>query len=182
MTTTLKIIFIGMLLFGVSLWITYTYIALWQIPRLQGERNKLGWYAMLIASAGTFSLFLSWWITEPLAKNFLPIFFIFSLIIGYFARVSAISPFELAEFWSKFGRSNDNENLAANQTSQIHMKVLAFLYGYKFIVSLASSATLLIILKLFRVQLPYILTFALLFILINISINILHAIYGKFEK
>jgi hypothetical protein len=43
---------------------------------------------------------------EPLAKDFLPVFVIISIIIGLISRESAISPYRLAKFWQKFQTKN----------------------------------------------------------------------------
>ncbi len=101
------ILFIGLIIIGVCLLGVYNYIALWQISRETENREKLGWYCMLSFSTAIFCLLIAWRIKEPLAKDFLPVFFIFSLILGFLARESATSPYKLANFWKKLGIKPD---------------------------------------------------------------------------
>jgi hypothetical protein len=114
MITVLNILFGGLLFSGICLWILYAYLALWRIPKEKQNREKLSWYTMICASAGTFCFFLAWRLKEPLAKDFLPVFFILSLIVGYLFRESAISPYKLAEFWSKRGSHQQSNEEDAN--------------------------------------------------------------------
>ncbi len=95
------IVFTGLILAGIYLLIVYNYIALWRIPRETENREKLGWCAMLYSSIAIFCLLLAWRLKEPLAKDFLPVFFILSLIAGFLARESAMSSYTLAKFWVK---------------------------------------------------------------------------------
>lgn len=96
-----NIVFVGLLFSGFCLWSVYAYLALWRIPKEKEGREKLSWYIMICAASATFCLLLAWRIKEPLAKDFLPVFFIISLIIGYLFRESEISSYKLVEFWSK---------------------------------------------------------------------------------
>jgi hypothetical protein len=71
------------------------------MPKEEENRENLSWIAMLASSSSIFCALLAWRLVEPLAKDFLFIFFMISVLLGYLFRQSAISPYKLAEFWSK---------------------------------------------------------------------------------
>lgn len=119
MITISNILFTGLLISSIWLGIIYTYIAVWRIPKEAEQRETLSWYAMISASGAIFCLLLAWRVKEPLAKDFIPVFFILSLIIGYLLRESAISPFQLAGFWSKFG-SSSRKNKKEDDTKTVN--------------------------------------------------------------
>ena len=114
MFTLSNIIFAGLLFISLCLWIFYTYLAIWRIPMETERIENLGWLAMICASAATFCLLLAWRLKEPLAKDFLPVFLVISLVIGYLFRESAISPYKLEDFWLKFGTGRKREDKQAN--------------------------------------------------------------------
>ena len=101
------VIFVGLIIIGICLLILYNYIALWRIPREAENRESLGWYSMLCVSTAIFCLLVAWRIKEPLAKDFLPVFFIFSMGMGFMGRESATSPYKLANFWKKLNTKAD---------------------------------------------------------------------------
>lgn len=109
MLTLSNIIFAGLLLSGISMWIFYFYLAVWRIPREKGNTELLGLYTMGCASVATFCLLLAWRIKEPLARDFVPVFLVLSLVIGYLFRASALSPFKLGEFWRGVAKKNIKE-------------------------------------------------------------------------
>jgi hypothetical protein len=104
------ILFVGLIIIGVCLLGVYNYIALWRISKETENREKLGWYCMFCVSTAVFCLLIAWRIKVPLAKDFLPVFFIFSLILGFLARESATSPYKLAKFWKKLGTKTDKNS------------------------------------------------------------------------
>jgi MFS family permease len=93
---------------GSMLIVGYFYIAAWLISRRKDKREPLSWLAMLFASLSVLVLFIAWMIHEPLAKDFFPVFFVISIVIGLVLRESAISPYKLAKFWSNFQNRGRN--------------------------------------------------------------------------
>lgn len=110
-----EIIFIGLVFIGICLIIIYNYIVLWLMPRSTKNREGLSWYSMICTTIAVFCLFLAWRIKEPLAKDFLPVFLIFSLIAGFLSRESANRPYKLAEL---FRKSNSKTTKAGDKSKK----------------------------------------------------------------
>lgn len=104
------ILFITLLLIGGCLIIFYEYVTLWKIPREKEKRIVWSWVAFLCSAMSTFSFLLAWIVHDPRAGEFFPVFIIFSVIIGFLFRESAISPYRLMEFWSSFKKRNPQKN------------------------------------------------------------------------
>lgn len=101
-----QILNIFLIAIGFLLFVGYFYLAGRLIPRHKNDklkRNKLGWLAMMMASFSIFLFSLAWMIREAWPKEFILVFLIISVFIGFLARESAISPYRLGEFWFKLG-------------------------------------------------------------------------------
>lgn len=89
---------------SIIVFILYTYIALWIIPKNPDKRKQLGWTAMAIISVAVFALLLTTQLWDSRFLEFTPVYIIFSMLLGLLFRESAISPFHLADWWKKIGQ------------------------------------------------------------------------------
>ena len=89
---------------SIIVFILYSYIALWLIPKNPAKRNQLGWTAMAIISIAVFALLLTTQLWDFRLLEFTPVFILISPVLGLLFRESAISPFQLADWWKKIGQ------------------------------------------------------------------------------
>jgi hypothetical protein len=101
MDLLLNIIFSGLIIAGCYMAFQYAHIAIWRLGREKENRKTLSLHAFLYGFGATFSFLLLVVVKEPLAKGFLPLFFVISIIMGVILRDSALSPIRSAEILSK---------------------------------------------------------------------------------
>jgi hypothetical protein len=89
---------------SISVFIWYSYIALRLIPKNPDKRKQLGWIAITIISIAVFALLLTTQLWDSRLIKFTPVFIIFSLLLGFLFCESAVSPFQLADWWKKIGQ------------------------------------------------------------------------------
>ena len=110
MELVLNIVFAGLILAGCYMALQYTYLAIWRLAREKEKekQNQLSLHTFFYGFGATFAFLLSAIAKEPLAKVFLPHFFIFSIFMGITLRNSAMQPIRSAEILSKLLSQMEN--------------------------------------------------------------------------
>src|SRR5215216_1845211 len=108
------VFFIGSLIAGFYMALKYAHIAVWRLSMEQANQEKLSWYAMFYGAGSTFAFLLALVVKEPAAIQFLPHFFVFSLIMGFLLRESAMNPVRsraiLSKLRAQFQRSSQDRD------------------------------------------------------------------------
>ena len=66
--------------------------------------DKLGWRIFFISTCSMGIILIDFMITNEESRDLYPGLAVFCILIGFLMRLSAISPYKLAEFWRKIGK------------------------------------------------------------------------------
>jgi uncharacterized membrane protein YoaK (UPF0700 family) len=80
------------------------------MPHKKDKLQELSWLCWLSIFLAIIAFALAGAINSAKIRSVFPLFILVALMIGLLFRQSAISPYELAEYWLRRAKKNKNQN------------------------------------------------------------------------
>ena len=104
-------IILGLLsILGITSLLGYFYIVIWVMPQKQERLQELSWLCWLCVFVAVIAFASAGAITSIMVRTVFPLFIFIALIIGLILRQSAISPYELSEYWLRRAKKKKGQN------------------------------------------------------------------------
>ena len=86
----------------------YFYVVIWVMPHKKEKLQELSWLCWLCIFLAIIVFALAGAINSAEVRRVFPLFIFMALIIALVFRQSAISPYELSEYWLRRARKSSN--------------------------------------------------------------------------
>lgn len=94
-----NILSIVLMIFAFLCMLGYFYVVLWVMPDKKEKLQELSWLCWLCIFLAIIAFAIAGAINSAEVRGIFPLFILVALIIGLLFRQSAISPYELSDYW-----------------------------------------------------------------------------------